>query len=348
MSYDRSNEVPQKKQISTGKKSRTRGKYFFLCKTHYEAVGAWSWNESLCKNCKDCIIYKYREDFRNGSLPLGFEVMEWLLTERERNNGKHVNNIANCSISLVLQWIFCNVYPQTPPYVERRIKKEIDEPFQKLKKVASRKKITDDHWTKYATFLESQRNIFDIKCCASRKAAQEKLWDCTMTERDEDFYKNQCLTPQKDFCTSYVERKWAIAQKRKLKAAQSMEARKAEAKRYEESLKQSTSKHEEEGEEDSGETDCEVDADYSMESAPKEKYDFKEVIDHKDDPLPYEFRHIRDGLRSVKPKYYRLIHKFKSRYHMSEKQAQAAVIETINDLTDREKYGGEWKIYDCE
>ena len=33
---------------------------------------------------------------------------------------------------------------------------------------------------------------------------------------------------------------------------------------------------------------------------------------------------------------------------MSEKQAQAAVIETINDLTDREKYGGEWKLYDRE
>ena len=31
---------------------------------------------------------------------------------------------------------------------------------------------------------------------------------------------------------------------------------------------------------------------------------------------------------------------------MSEKQAQAAVIETINDLTDQDKYGGAWKIYD--
>ena len=127
-----------------------------------------------------------------------------------------------------------------------------------------------------------------------------------------------------------------------------MEARKAEAKRYEESLKQSSSKHEEEEEDGSGETDCEVDADYSMESAPKEKYDFKEVIDHKDDPLPYEFRHIRNGLRSVKLTYYSQVHKLKSKYHMSEKQAQAAVIETINDLTDREKYGGEWKIYDPE
>ena len=122
-----------------------------------------------------------------------------------------------------------------------------------------------------------------------------------MTERDEEFYKNQCLTSQKDFCTSYVERKRAIGQKRKLKAAQSMEARSAEAKRYKESLKQSTSKHEEDEKEDSGETDCKVDEDFSIESAPKEKYDFKEVIDHKDDPLPYEFRHIRNGLWSVKP-----------------------------------------------
>ena len=191
-SYDRITDVTSKQQTqSSTRKKVTRGKYFFLCQTHYNVVGAWVWNESLCANCNDCIIYKYREDFRNGSLPLRFEVMEWLLTEREKNNGKHVNNIANCSSSLILQWIFCNVYPQTPPYVERRIKNEIDEPFQKLKKVASRKKITDEHWKKYATFIESQRKIFDIKCCKIRQAIQEKLWNCYMTARDEEFYQNQ-------------------------------------------------------------------------------------------------------------------------------------------------------------
>ena len=150
MSYERSNDVPPKHQSSAVKKS-TRGKYFFLCKTHYEAIGGWSWNDALCRNCNDCIIYKYREDFRNGSLPLGFEVMEWLLTACEKNNGKHLNNLTNCSSSLVLQWVYCNLYPQIAPYVARRIKNELYEPFQKLKKVAYRKKISNDHSMKYAT-----------------------------------------------------------------------------------------------------------------------------------------------------------------------------------------------------
>ena len=67
----------------------------WLCKNHYEF----------------CIKYEISESLDNGILSNGKEIMEYLLKLKSKNTGKHVNNLYECSVQHVLQWMFCNVYP---------------------------------------------------------------------------------------------------------------------------------------------------------------------------------------------------------------------------------------------
>ena len=47
-----------------------------------------------------------------------------------------------------------------------------------------------------------------------------------------------------------------------------------------------------------------------------QKYQFTETFDHTDDILPFEFRHIRNGPRSVRPEIYKVATILSSQYHM--------------------------------
>ena len=133
----------------------------------------------------------------SGFLPLGMEVMEYFLTQWFTNWGKQMDNIKISSKDLILQWVFCNVYPVNLIGVEMKIKKMEDQ-FQSLKNAI---------WLKYSDFLKTQKTLFDIRCDSEQKKIQEKLWGVDMSKRDFEFYENQCLTPKKDSCTSCVDRK---------------------------------------------------------------------------------------------------------------------------------------------
>ena len=69
------------------------------------------------------------------------------------------------------------------------------------------------------------------------------------------------------------------------------------------------------------------------------------LIDDKEDQIPFEYRHIRSGPRSVRLEYYILVHKLKSELHMSERQAQGAIVAVANILFGRKDLG-EWKLYE--
>ena len=90
--------------ISSGsvKQRTSRGKTFFICKKHHEEIGKWAWKPSSGE-CTDCIMYKSKLEFRNGFLPLGMEVMEYLLTQRFTNWGRQMDNIKISSKDLILQ-----------------------------------------------------------------------------------------------------------------------------------------------------------------------------------------------------------------------------------------------------
>ena len=51
------------------------------------------------------------------------------------------------------------------------------------------------------------------------------------------------------------------------------------------------------------------------------------------------FRPITNGPCSVKPEYYATMHKLKSKFHLSENQAQGARCTVANNLYGRKEYG---------
>ena len=57
------------------------------------------------------------------------------------------------------------------------------------------------------------------------------------------------------------------------------------------------------------------------------------------DDMPFRFCHIRIGLRSVRPEYYKLTHKLKTELHLSEVQAQGAIISVADILFGRQEFG---------
>ena len=81
-----------------------------------------------------------------------------------------------------------------------------------------------------------------------------------------------------------------------------------------------------------------------QEPSKQEKYQFNSSMpDGQSDDMPFRFRHIQSGLRSVRPEYYKLTHKLKSELHLPEAQAQGAKISVANTLFGRQEFG-EWKI----
>ena len=68
------------------------------------------------------------------------------------------------------------------------------------------------------------------------------------------------------------------------------------------------------------------------------KYSFVETVSDGKDDMPYKYRRIREGPRSVKTGYYTLICKLKSEYHMSQSQAEGAVVLTANYLEEIGKF----------
>ena len=76
----------------------------------------------------------------------------------------------------------------------------------------------------------------------------------------------------------------------------------------------------------------------------KRKYQLNETFNLADDFLPFQFCHICNGPRSVKPEIYKVATILSSSYHMSQSQVQGAIITVANELFGRKEFG-EWKVY---
>ena len=68
------------------------------------------------------------------------------------------------------------------------------------------------------------------------------------------------------------------------------------------------------------------------------------MLDDQSD-MPFRFCHNQNGIQSVMPEYYKLTDKMKTELHLSEVQAQGAIISVANILFGRQEFG-EWKIYE--
>ena len=143
---------------STPKPKRTaRNKNFFLCKVHHTLPQEW---KEECNDCNNCFKIELLECLPLGVLPNGQEVLEYLITLKTQNPGSRDNYERKVAKDLVLQWIFCNVYPKALRKVEKDII-SLFEYYKTLKKRAKSKK-SDEYWVKYDGFVKKQMHLFDI------------------------------------------------------------------------------------------------------------------------------------------------------------------------------------------
>ena len=70
-------------------------------------------------------------------------------------------------------------------------------------------------------------------------------------------------------------------------------------------------------------------------SVKKKKYEYVGAscsTKHDTDDMPRRLQHIRNSPRFVRPEVYKLMLKLKNKYHLSQQQAEAAIVETANYL----------------
>ena len=154
-----------------------------------------------------------------------------------------------------------------------------------------------------------------------------------MTENDREFYNNMKLVPQVGYC-SRVDTRWIKTEQRKRERSEKAEKKKE--------LQGAVACATGDSSDEESEQLIGKEADYELSPVKKKKYEFRDVEKTQDhDEIPPSLRNLRSSLRTVRPEVYEAISNLKSRYHMSQYQAEGAVIEVGNKLFQRS-----WKMYD--
>ena len=307
---------------------------------------------------KDIAGVKYPEKFSfdGGLLPLEKDVLQLMVFHMSPSRaGKNMMTKEEAAglvaDGLIDHWVWCNVYTIRHDNVKRKILKLWKE-FMYL--VRTRPKQKTDNWkvAKADPFNDRvAKTLFDILVKDKvRRKKLEEFYRVKMSEVEEEFVQDQ-NSERKMFCDKMVERKWLKMANRRKKREQGLQ-KMFDREEQEELLLKPTSLTDKEwadmGVEDAaGSQDEENDdgKDYEEEGAHKKRRrTFVGVTgDNTEDALPPQYRHIRLGERKVKPKYYRVVDKLVSKYHMSLSQATAAVVEVGNYLFDRK-----WKYQDTD
>ena len=286
-------------------------------------------------NCASCTLFNPNSAFPNGVLPTRRAIIELLIHMKQNNIGGGAKAApAHWLISndIALHWIFCNVYPRTPQNIKYDVDKLWSE-YISLKDYVHAKKNTA-YWERYNDFAQKLHLVPDyFEKNNARVKIQEDLWDCTMSDRDHKFHRQQIDDPPTGYCSTFVDNKWKRSQERK-------EARRNRSrKEYYEFVRESP--QDEETVENDQDPTFEVDEPSSSTSEKRQKYEYTVTPGSADDDMPTRFRFLRKGQRSVRPEVYALMLKLKSSYHMSQEQAEAAIVETGNYL-----FGRSWEYYD--
>ena len=327
--YSKDEQISSTPSSNPSKKQRRptlpqRNTIYINCKDHADSGFA------TAKSCFICWAYESRTDFKNGLLPRGSDVLDLLITERYTNKGKNIVVSRLCAEKLCLQWIYCNVYPLSVPTVNRKID-ELHELYRKLQKFKSK---SQGYWTTHEQLFGILNSLFDVIGHSAQIKSQEKLWGPRMIKRDWTFYNNQSQNPPLDFCTSYADRKWKISNQRRLNSLN-----RSRDENFDFST-MSDADLEISGIDDLDSSTKEIiDEDYSVAEPATKKRKFIEIIDDPKDDLPFQYRHIRHGPHKTRSEVYEVMTHLKTYYHMSQRQAEGAIVTVANGLFGRDKFG---------
>ncbi|CAM1308497.1 Uncharacterised protein g4871 [Pycnogonum litorale] len=159
-----------------------------------------------------------------------------------------------------------------------------------------------------------------------------------MTQEEWNFIDDQ-RGERKMFCEDFVDKKWAKTMKRRKYDVVSLEKRRKKA----EETKNETVAIEDLSELSEGESTgseyAESDVDTPSHSSKRRRIEPKQLT-YKDDDMPKRYQHIRDSVRKIRSEIYEAVDKLKSNYHMSENQAEGAIVTVVNKV-----FGRSWKLH---
>ena len=127
----------------------------FNCIEHHKTPQTWT------GDCENCIKYDVVESLGSGRLPSQKQILEYLITTKSNNTGKHINTERQVAMDVALVWISCNIYPKRLDNEISNMIKTIYKEYEGLKKKANSNK-SDYYWEKFGKFTANQKQLFDI------------------------------------------------------------------------------------------------------------------------------------------------------------------------------------------
>ena len=316
----------------------------FKCKDH---VSDDSLFNSQCVRC-----YKFVKTYELNKtvLPRVRDVLNLLITYNQLAHEKIIRYpIKECSQIISEIWIGCNVYPQELLKTERKL----EQLYKSYRALGKFSKQTTGFWNACEPFQNSLSELFDVVASDEYRKYMENVWKLKMTTADKKFYENQKFNPPIGYCERKIDSRWKKTEDRKEERGQ-----RSRNESYADSSFQGESFCDDDDDnEDHMVIDSNVnfsrdsDNDYqpNQDDSPgpsgnKKKRSYYTAVEDKNDDMPSKYRHVRNGMCSVRPEIYTTISHLESVYHLSHRQAQAAIVTVANNLFGREEFG-EWKMF---
>ena len=111
---------------SSRKSARNLKSRHFKCRFH-DSANASGWTEEN-SSCDSCFHLEHREELPNGILPRIKHVLEYILTLKHVNNGKHVDVDRMAAQDVIMHWVYCNCYAVDVRAVMREIETDFSIP----------------------------------------------------------------------------------------------------------------------------------------------------------------------------------------------------------------------------
>ncbi|KAL5488604.1 hypothetical protein EMCRGX_G017573 [Ephydatia muelleri] len=177
--------------------------------------------------------------------------------------------------------------------------------------------------------------------CQRRKF--ENFYDVRMTENEWKFLEEQ-RGERKMYCQDHVDTQWTKTMTRQNNDLFALE-RMRHSVNAEQPMAVPESTETTEVTSDSADklyTPVTVE-DVEFQSPRKKKKVMEDKNSNASSSMPEEYQHVRCSMQKGRPEYYEVVDKLKSCFHMSQNQAEAAVVETANKM-----FGRNWKYHDEE
>ena len=318
------------KKIIPKKKTSSSRQNFIKCREHEDNnKNIWT---SVHSDCHLCTRFTTVGELKECVLPRTIDALNLLIALKGRQIGEHWfkgDAFLECSRLISLRWLSCNVYPQSLISVQKHLN-DLFEEYRGVRKYSTK---SQSYWDKCIPFLQKMTKLFDIQADETRQTSYFKK---TGIKHDSGFYKKQVLNPPQGYSTGKIDKMW-----------EKTAIRREQIKNQQTQQTQSTTEtHESEVQFDDDDGDEDVvadDGDFVPEEIPlkKKKYEYTDFLDDEDDDMPIDMKNLRSSLRTVRPEVYKLMTLLKSKFHMSQTQAEAAIVHVGNMLFKRK-----WKFYD--